>query len=111
MLKFSFFTLILAFLSLPAMAMKMNCQVKHNTTLVFQNSLEIGAQEKNKVIGEYNGFTFFLSSLGNSVLELQVYNQEEPSRTYSTAVINQNHSFVDLAIWKREFLMEVRCSL
>lgn len=111
MLKLTTLFLLMTSYSLQAKTIELMCEAKINTTKVFQKSVTLQENEKNHVFGEFEEFTFYISSKGNDVLELQTLNHIEPSRTYATGKVNSQHSYIDLAIWKREFLLEVRCTL
>ncbi len=67
--------------------------------------------DKNKLVGDFNEFSFYLTSKGNNVVELQTLNRYEPTRSYATSVLRAKNDFIDLAILERDYLMEVRCSL
>jgi hypothetical protein len=88
----------------------LTCEARFNLEPVLQKNVTLHPNEKNVVIGDFNQFTFFISSKGENLVELQVLNHNAPSRSYATANLNSPDSFVDLAIWTREFLLEVRCS-
>lgn len=111
MLKLPALILLMSSYSLQAKSIELLCEAKINTTKVLQKSVTLQENEKNQVFGEFEEFTFYISSKGKDILELQTLNHIEPSRTYATGVVNSEHSYIDLAIWKREFLLEVRCSL
>lgn len=105
--------LLLLLLSTEAFAgpLELNCEASYNLEKVLQSKVTLEENEKNKAFGDFNQFTFYISSQGKDVLELQVLNHNEPSRTYATSVVNAEHNFVDLSIWNRDFLLDVRCSL
>lgn len=107
------FPLVLLLLSAQAFAgsIELHCEASYNLEKVLQRTVSLEENEKNKAFGDFNEFTFYISSKGKDVLELQVLNHNEPSRIYATSVVNADHNFVDLSIWKREFLLDVRCSL
>lgn len=93
-----------------ASTMELLCEASYNTSKVLQKKVLLEENEKNQVFGEFEEFTFFISSKGKNVIEIHALNNNEPSRTYATGVINSDQSFIDLAVWKREYLLEVRCS-
>lgn len=89
---------------------KLQCKATHNTDIVLETEVTLNHAERNKSFGEFEQFQFFLSDNGNDVIELQSYNNNEPSRTYATAKITEAGSYVELSIWSREYLLEVRCT-
>lgn len=91
--------------------MELICEVKNSLDPVFQQKVVLQEGDKNKLIGDFNEFSFYLTSKGNRIVELQTLNQIEPTRSYATGILREKNDFIDLAIWKRDYLMEVRCSL
>ena len=87
------------------------CMVKDSLDPVFQQKVVLHEGEKNKLFGDYDEFGFYLTSKENGIVELQTLNRNEPTRSYATGVLREKNDFVDLAIWKRDYLMEVRCTL
>ena len=103
--------LLLALGSFSAFAeTKLQCKATYNLDTVLETEVTLNNSERNKSFGEYEGFQFFLSDNGNNIVELQMLNIYEPSRSYATAKISEAGSFVELSIWNREFLLEVRCT-
>ena len=90
---------------------KLSCEARHNYDLVVQTEVTLGEKERNKSFGVFNEFEFFLSSNGNDIIELQTLNNYDPSRSYATAKMTEAGSIVELSIWRRDFLLEVRCTL
>jgi hypothetical protein len=103
----------LFFISASALANSFNlhCIVKHDSQLVIDSDVVLGNGQRNMMFGEYNGFEFILSDNGNRIVELQSFNLYEPARVYATAKLESKGQFVEAAIWKREYLLEVRCTL
>lgn len=108
--KILVFILFIASLSAQAASKELLCEVSFNTTKVLQQKVILEENKKNQVFGEFEEFTFFITSKGKNVIEIHALNNNEPSRTYATGVIDSASSFVDLAVWKREYLLEVRCT-
>lgn len=88
----------------------LNCKATYNLETVFETEVQLAKGERNKSFGGFEAFQFFLSDNGNNVIELQSLNNTDPSRSYATAKISDAGSFVELAIWTRDFLLEVRCT-
>lgn len=88
----------------------LSCTASYNSEKVLETSFTLNPKERNKSFGEIEGFEFLVSENSDDVIELQAYNMYEPSRSYATANLSQPSSFVELSIWKREFLMEVKCT-
>jgi hypothetical protein len=85
------------------------CIATYNAEKVMENVITLQAGEKNKFIGEVDGDRFIISSLSKEKIELQIYNTDEPSRTYSTATISETQPLIGLSIWKRESILEIYC--
>jgi hypothetical protein len=113
MITKSLFVALFALASISAFAQetKLQCKATYNLDTVIETEVNLGHAERNKSFGEFEGFQFFLSDNGNNVVELQSLNIYEPSRSYATAKISEAGSFVELSIWTREYLLEVRCTL
>lgn len=105
-------TTLLAFVSLQAFAgdITLSCQGFYNYELILENEVRITEFQKNIEIGEIGEYQIMVSSLGQNKIELLGYNFTEPSRTYATAFMNKSGDVIELAVWKREFLLEVKCS-
>lgn len=105
-------TTLMTLFTLNAFASKMtlSCQGFHNYELILENEVKIGEFQKNIAIGEISEYQISVSSLGQNKIELQGYNFTEPSRTYTTAFMNKSGDIIELAVWKRELLIEVKCT-
>jgi hypothetical protein len=91
--------------------LNLKCVATYNADKVLEKELTLATGARSLSFGEAEGFEFFLTHSGESTVELQALNIDEPSRTYATAKLTDATSFVELSIWKREFIMEVRCSV
>lgn len=109
-LIFASFSLLICS-SAMAKTFSFHCQVKVNLKTVVETSFTLKDKQKNKFFGEYEGFEFYLGHIGNGVIELQSYNGNEPSRTYATSIVNGEGSFVTLSVWRRDYLLDARCTL
>lgn len=88
----------------------LRCVGTHNSDKVMDRTLTLLAGQRNLPIGSDDQFEFILSDNGKNVIELQAYNSYEPSRSYATADFSAASAWVELSLWTREFLLEVRCS-
>lgn len=104
--------LLLALASFAASAaeMTLQCRGYRNYEILLENEVRIGDLEKNIQVGELEEYQIIVSSLGNDKIELQGYNMSEPSRTYATTTMAKAGDMIELAVWKREFLLEVKCA-
>lgn len=89
----------------------LNCSTKVNSEKVSDTHVVLKPGQSNVNFGAVDGFSFLLSSKANNVIELQLYNVDEPSRTYATAPMKGAGSFVELSQWKREFILDLRCEV
>lgn len=91
--------------------LKLKCVATYNSDKVLEKELTLATGVRRLSFGEAEGFEFFLTHSGEATVELQALNIDEPSRSYATAKLTDISSFVELSIWKREFIMEVRCTV
>ena len=97
-------------ISTQAFAKEFQCDGFFNYEQVFSVDVTLNEGQRNVSFAESEQFQFFLSNKSGNVIELQILDHLEPSRTYATANLDVN-SFVELAIWKRDFLLETKCTL
>jgi hypothetical protein len=102
-----------ALFTLPAFAQDYNlkCVASYNSEKVFEQELLLSQGQRALKFGSVEDFDFILSSNKDQTVELQVLNVNEPSRSYATAKLKEKDAYVELSIWKREFLLEVRCTV
>ena len=106
------FLLLSLILSSPLLAAQtFRCSGFLNGKLDFIGEVSLAQGQKNQAVGQSGELEFMMSSVGINNVELQGYNFNEPSRSYSTATPTTKGDVVELAIWKREFLVEVKCIL
>lgn len=112
-MNFKLLALVSTFICSSAFAeiINLRCEVKHNLNQVLVTDVSLRRLQKNVKFGDFELFDFLVSSIGNERVELQILNHQEPSRSYATAVLSDSAPEVELSIWKREFLIEARCSL
>jgi hypothetical protein len=105
--------ILCALLSSQAFAkdFKLKCIATYNADKVLETELTLATGARSTSFGGAEGFEFFLTHSGENTVELQALNIDEPSRSYATAKLTDTESFVQLSIWKREFILEVRCSM
>jgi hypothetical protein len=89
---------------------KLNCQARYNAQKVMETVLTLNENERHKTIGEFNDLIFIISAKENDHIELQSYSFQEPSRSYATGKLSEKSSFIELALWKKDSLLEVRCT-
>lgn len=104
--------LLSTFLSLSAFAKDFNlkCESSLNSSKLFEVKTILPQGERNNLIAKADNYQFFITSAGADVVELQVYDSSEPSRSYASASLSKAQ-YVELVIWKRESLLETRCTL
>ncbi|HXH31516.1 MAG TPA: hypothetical protein VNJ01_11930 [Bacteriovoracaceae bacterium] len=94
-----------------AESFNLRCKAVYNSEVILERDVTLELKQRNLKIGGTEPFEFILSSNGDKKIELQAYNNWEPARSYATATLTAADSFVELSIWKREYLMEARCTL
>lgn len=97
-------------LSSFASVYELNCTASHNMDKVIDTKVTVQDGERNKNFGEYDQFRFFVTATGKNLIEVQSMDLSAPSRSYATSNLSEKGSFVDLSVWTRDYLLEVRCS-
>lgn len=57
------------------------------------------------------GYKFFVSNLGNSKFELEIYDSNGPTRSYATGHLRNLTDDLSWTLWSREILLETTCKL
>lgn len=91
--------------------LNLKCVATYNADKVLETEVKLTTGVRSLSFGEAEGFEFFLTHKGSNTVELQALNIYEPSRSYATAQLIDANSYVELSIWKREYIMEVRCTV
>ncbi len=91
------------------MAAEFECSYHQNLTEIYRSTVSVNG--KDVKIAAFDGHEFFMSQLPDGKYELQAYNMYEPSRTYAAARVSITNPEIELTIWKREALIEARCTL
>lgn len=87
---------------------RLSCQAQINYEKLFALEVTLSDQTSNQRWGEYQQFRFFLSRKG-PVVELQLFDGAEPSRSYASADLEKSN-FIELIIWKNELILNLKCS-
>ena len=101
--------LILGTMAPLAQAFEMKCEGYLNGQMLWSTCADVEADTRAHVVGELGDVEIQVSSTPRGQVELLGYNFIEPSRSYSTASMTQSGDRIELALWKREFLVEVKC--
>lgn len=103
-------TLILIFISLTAYANTnlVDCAFKINLSTIEQLQKKVHIDEKVTFFN-YEEFKITVLRKTTTKIEIEVYNANEPSRSYATGNLFDREDVVELAIWKRDLLLEVNC--
>jgi hypothetical protein len=101
-----------ALISFQALAkdLDLRCVALNSGQVVLDRNISLVSGTRGLFIGKAAGLDFILTHSGENKVELQAFNAYEPSRTFATANISEAGSFVELSIWKREFVVEARCT-
>ncbi|MFZ4713201.1 MAG: hypothetical protein ACOYL6_05805 [Bacteriovoracaceae bacterium] len=89
----------------------LKCVASYNAEKIVDTEVKLADKEQNSTFAKFDEFQFILSSKGNNVIELQFVDIYEPSRNYATAMLNGVGTYVELSIWRKDMLMETRCTL
>lgn len=90
--------------------LKLTCTAIHNLDKVVETEVVLSSEDKNRTFGEYQEFKFIISSKQDEKVEIQSLNINEPSRTYATGQLSTPGSYVELSVWNREYILDVRCT-
>lgn len=102
---------ILIATSAYAQDFQLKCQADYNSDTILDTTVHLKENTKDLKLGGNDQFQFILTNKQGTVVELQVYNRYEPSRTYATSNLSGPSEFVELSIWNRDFILEARCTL
>ncbi len=91
--------------------LNLRCTAIHNLDKVLETEIILKSTDKDITLGEYEDFKFIISSKGDETIEIQSLNIVEPSRSYATGKLTHPEDFIELSIWNREYILDVRCTL
>lgn len=103
------FTLIFLPLLSHASDRNLSCSVSLNLEKVLETQVALPEKASNYQFASLNDFRFFLTDTGSKI-ELQIFNPEDPSRSYAIADLKQTRD-IELTLWKREYLLSTKCSV
>lgn len=86
----------------------LNCTASVNYENLLTANISLSENQSNYRWGEYQDLRFLVSRK-ESMIELQLFNGSEPSRTYATSDFSNGNS-VELTVWKSEFLLSLKCT-
>jgi hypothetical protein len=104
-------TILATFESFASRDLNLKCTAIHNLDKVLETEVILKPTDKDITFGEYEDFKFIISSKGENTIEVQSLNILEPSRSYATGKLTLPGSFVELSIWNRAYILDVRCTL
>lgn len=89
-------------------ASSINCNVKKELTTI--SSVDISFARSIKVeIDSFDEFQFLVSKLDNDYYEIEVYDKNQPSRSYSKGKLSNSGESLNWTLWTRDYLLEVEC--
>lgn len=103
-------TLCLISASVFARDLGLHCELSKNGSVGMVNDIVLRDGQRNLAIGKVDEFNLIVSSEKNDRVELQVFNENGPERSYAVGEIKSKSSVVELAHWTREYLLEAKCS-
>lgn len=89
---------------------QLKCTATFNSQTILEKEITLPDSGKTLSIGTEEGFEYLLTSKVGNVIELQVLDREEQFRMYASAKFPSVNSLVELSIWRRDYLMEARCT-
>lgn len=103
-------TLVVVLFSTKLFAADLICEVKESLTRV--SIVDIKTQEGAKIPFEkIDGYTFNVTNLGNSKFELDIFDSNTTSRSYSTGYLHTAKDSLTWTFWSRDTLIEANCKL
>lgn len=102
--------LFLCSFSVEARELLLKCEASHNSDKLFSVETKLPEGQRNSLIAKAEEFEFLVTSAKNNVVEIQVYNSFDPSRTYASSDLSKSRH-VELVVWRRDSLLEMRCTL
>lgn len=101
---------MVACLTSTSMAENLLCQVSINMEVQSKLSLQVPLDE-NILYAKFQPFQMRIKNLGASKFEIEVYDSEEPSRSYAKGTLRAEDDEVRWTLWRRDILLETSCSL
>lgn len=88
----------------------LNCIISVNKKVSFDKLIEIKSGATFQ-FDDINIYRIRIHNLGNSKFEIESYDSEAPSRTYSDAFLRSSQDELNWIIWSREVLLETNCRM
>ena len=109
-MKKIYLLMVLVFSSQVLFAEELVCSITANGDLLAETqfSLEAKAETQYATGGSYS---FYLHNLGSSKFEMEIYNNDGPSRSYSTGFLRNSADTLTWTLWTRDILLETSCKL
>lgn len=104
------FILYSLFILNSAMANDLACSTSINTNSISRVSLNVEVGIK-AVYEEIEGYKLMIKNLGKHKYELEVLEEDTPSRGYATGLLRTGADELSWAKWSREILIETSCKL
>lgn len=86
------------------------CTVTANHDVLAQTDFSLNVKEQHQYVSA-GTFSFYLSNLGNSKFEIEVYNNDGPTRFYTTGLLRTSNDILTWTLWSRDILLETSCKL
>jgi hypothetical protein len=110
-LLFLLATILATFKLWASSELVLKCTAIHNLDKVVETEVNLKPTDREKTFGKYEEFKFIISSKGDQTVEIQSLNLIEPSRSYATGKLTHLGDFVELSVWNRDYILDVRCTL
>ncbi len=85
------------------------CQMKVNTQLLLEQTVEVGPEAV--VVGEVEGYKLKVKKTAKDVFELDVFDYSAASRSYASSTLRYKKDVLSWSLWTREVLVEASCRL
>ena len=91
-----------------ASASTLDCTVYHNGEMVSKRRVELPSQSRAD-LDEVASFNIQIKNLGKNQFELEVFDANGPSRTYSRGSLTSKEDLLSWTYWSRDALIESSC--
>lgn len=97
-------------ISTSLFAETLTCNVQVSLEEVARVEFAINSMEQKKYISS-EGYSFYLNSKGDSKFELEIFNGNEPSRSYAEGFLKTPSDTLTWTLWTRDVLLTTQCRL
>lgn len=102
--------LALSLSSSALLAEELFCTVSVNFETVAEVQLQVEPTQKEAYVMA-DAFSFYVTNKGQGKFELEIFNADEPSRSYAEGFLRTKEDTLAWTLWSRDMLLETKCKL